>query len=242
MEKNQIIFGRNPIIEAIKGPTVLEKIYIDRELKGDFEKEIRSLTKKHSIPVSKIPNRQLSKWTRGNHQGIIGIAALVKYGTIDHLLYRVENHDVKQILILDHITDVRNMGAIFRSAFFFGISHILLPMKGTAEINEDAMKSSAGALNHVRLFRTSNLMEGVQKLKDAGFSVMSLESKGGKPMSEIEAPEKLALVIGSEGHGVTVEMLKLSDARVLIPSNSDFDSLNVSVASGIAFYELSKKK
>jgi 23S rRNA (guanosine2251-2'-O)-methyltransferase len=240
MADNQIIFGRKPVLEALRSERSLEKLYIDRGLKGEYEKEVRLLAKQRSIPISRVPQQTLHKWTKGNHQGVLALSGLIPYRSGDDLMEFLNENDQTMILILDHITDVRNMGAILRSAYFFGIDHVLVPAKGTAEINEDAMKTSAGALAHMHIYRTSNLMDLVDQMRNLGVHIASLESKGGKMIDKVELPRPLGLVIGGEGHGVTREMLKRSDTLVYIPERTNFDSLNVSVATGIALYELTK--
>lgn len=241
MDKNQIIFGRQPILEALRSDIDLEKVVIDREVKGEFEIKLRQICRDKGIPISRVPGKVLGKYTRGNHQGVIAMTSFVNYKTEEELIQGVSDGDINFVLVLDHITDVRNVGAILRSAHFFGVKHVLLPMKKTAEMNKDAMKSSAGALVHVNLYRSTNIISTVLQLKDQECSIYALESKGGKSLQSVNINRPGVLIIGSEGYGVTREMLKMTDERILIEAMSDFDSLNVSVATGIALYELTKQ-
>ena len=228
------------MLEALRSERSLEKIYIDRDLKGEYEKEVRLLARNRSIPISRVPQRKLQKWTDRNHQGILALSGLIPYKSGEDLLAFLKENDQTAVLILDHITDVRNMGAILRSAYFFGVDHVVVPAKGTAEMNEDAMKTSAGALAHIHIYRISNLMDIVDQMRNLGVHIASLESKGGKMIDKVDLPRPIGLVIGGEGHGVTREMLKRSDTLVYIPERTNFDSLNVSVATGIALYEITK--
>lgn len=235
---NQIIFGKKPILEALRSDVVLEKIYLDRTMKGPFEMEVRKKAKELLVPISKVPTQRLSRWTKGNHQGVIALTSLVEYQPESKLIEGIAEGEISSVMVLDHITDVRNLGAIARSAYFFGIKNILLPLKGTAEVNKDAMKSSAGALAHMTCYRASNLSNTLLSMRDQECKIYALESKGGKNVNDFSIKNPWALVIGSEGHGVTKELLRLSHEKVHIVAQSNFDSLNVSVATGIALHTL----
>jgi 23S rRNA (guanosine2251-2'-O)-methyltransferase len=207
-------------------------------MQGDYEKEIRKLVKEKDIPISRIPDTAFRKWTKEAHQGILAVMSIVEYGEIQELIERFESEEIKIALVLDHIKDVRNLGAVVRSAVCFGIKDIVVPARNTAEINEVVVKSSAGALLKARLYRTPNLPKAVLDIKDMDIKVYALEKKQGTSITTFSPELPFILVIGSEGHGVTKEILKLSNERLAIEYPEDFDSLNVSVATGIALYQL----
>ena len=213
---------------------------MDRTMKGEMEIEIRSQAKERQIPISRIPSNAFKKWTNKVHQGVLAVMSLVDYKDIDDLAKLILDEEVTAVLALDHVKDVRNVGAIIRSAIVFGISHILVPSKNSAEINDITAKSSAGALLKANMYRVTNLPEAVLRLKDAGAQVVSLEKRGGQDITTFSAQQPYILVAGSEGHGVTREILQLSDHKVAIPHRGEFNSLNVSVAVGIALFELTK--
>lgn len=240
MERPQFIYGRKPVLEALRSDKPVEKIYIDRTMKGEVEIEIRALAREKQIPLSRIPGNAFKKWTNKVHQGVLAVMSLVDYRDISELEKKILDETVAGILVLDHIKDVRNVGAIIRSAICFGIEDIIVPSKNSAEINDITAKSSAGALLQANLYRVTNLSHTIMQLKDAGASVLSLEKKGGVDITTFRPSHPFILVAGSEGHGVTKEMLKLSDHRLAIPHQGDFDSLNVSVATGIALFQLTK--
>ena len=213
---------------------------MDRTMKGEVEMEIRSLAKTQDIPISRIPSHAFKKWTNKVHQGVLAVMAIVDYHELDDLVQLLLNEEVQAVLALDHIKDVRNVGAIIRSAICFGVEHIIVPAKNSAEINDITAKSSAGALLQAKMYRVANLPQSILKLKDAGAQILCLEKKGGHDITTFSPQRPYILVAGSEGHGVTRELLKITDERVAIPHRAGFDSLNVSVAVGIALYELTK--
>ena len=238
MERSQFIYGRNPVVEALRSGRTVEKVYIDRAMQGDYEREVRRLVKENDIPLSRIPDSAFRKWTKEAHQGILAVMSIVEYGEINDLIERFESQEIKMALVLDHIKDVRNLGAVVRSAICFGIKDIIVPAKNTAEINEVTVKSSAGALLKARIYRTPNLPKSVLDIKDMGIKVYALEKKDGHSIASFTPEVPFVIVVGSEGHGVTREILKLADQRLAIEYAADFDSLNVSVATGIALYQL----
>lgn len=240
MTDQQFIYGRNPVLEALKSGHDIEKIYIDRTLKGEIEIQVREMAKRREIPISRIPANRFNKWTKEPHQGLLAVMSVVEYKDLSVLTAKLLREVVPCALVLDHVKDVRNMGAIIRSALCFGVKDIVVPSKNSAEINHITVKASAGAVLQTNIYRVSNLPKALLDLKDTGAQILTLEKNGGTSITTFSPDKPFILVVGSEGHGVTKELLNKSDYRVAIDHRSDFDSLNVSVATGIALFELTK--
>lgn len=243
MSKENIIFGIRPIIEAIKAGKEIEKILLQTNLKGENSWELRKLTTELDIPVQYVPIEKLNRVTQKNHQGVIAYISPVIYQPLDQIVPSLfENGKTPFLLILDRITDVRNFGAIARTAECAGVHAIVVPSKGSGLINEDAVKTSAGALYKIPVCREENLKTTIEFLKDSGLKIISCSEKGDKLYYEADYREPLALIMGSEEDGVSQEYLKRSDAMVKLPVLGEIESLNVSVAAGIVLYEVVKQR
>ncbi len=242
--KSTQIYGRHPVVDTIKNNISVEKIYFQQGIRGDFEKEIRHLTKAYRIPVQIVPKERLDMLASGrNHQSIIAVLSFLKYYKIEDVLPGIyERSEMPLILLLDGITDVRNMGAIARSAEVLGAHALVVPSKNSAQINDIAMKTSAGALSNIPVCRESSLIHAAKYLQESGLSLMSSDLQGDKMISEVDFTQPTALVIGSEEKGVNRELLKMSNQRFIIPQSGQTDSLNVSVATGIILYEISRQR
>lgn len=231
------------MIEALRSGKALERIFLQRSSGGDIIREIRELAAHHRVPVNAVPEEKLHQLSRGNHQGCIAIASLVSYHDLqDVISFLVDKGDIPLFLILDGITDVRNIGAIARSAYCCGAQAIVIPEKGVAPLNQEAMKASAGALDHLYFCRESSLLKAVDTLRLNGFRVLASDGKGERVLHQCSFREPVAIVMGSEDKGVFTALQKASDAVFRIPMASDFDSFNVSVAAGIILYEAMKQR
>ena len=243
-QKHTLIFGKHPVFDAIKSGANLDKIMIQQGIRGEFEKETRKLSKIHEIPLSVVPKERLNKFVgNGNHQGILAFLSLVQYYKLEDVLPGIyEKSETPLILLLDGVTDVRNFGAIARSAELCGVHAIVVPKKGSALINADAMKASAGALNNILVCRESSLATAIDFLKLSGIRVISSNLKGDKNIMEIDLKEPVAIVMGSEGEGVSPSILRQTDQQFIIPQVGITDSFNVSVATGIILYEVVRQR
>ncbi len=238
-----IIFGRHPVTEAIRSGSHFDKIFIQRGTVGDFEKEMRHLCREHEIPLQYVPKEKLSKITGGNHQGIIGYLALLTYYRLEDVVPMVyEKGETPLILLLDRITDVRNLGAIARSAEVCGAHALVVPKAGSALINADALKTSAGALTRLTVCREGSLVAAIEYLQNAGIQVFASDLRSEKPISDLDFTGPVALVVGSEDEGVAPALLKRANERFIIPQQGGTDSFNVSVASGIMLYEAIRQR
>ena len=243
MKKSQLIIGRQPLIEAIRSGRPVDKILLQRNTSGDAVADIRQLAREHNIPVQVVPGEKLSSLTKANHQGVIAFAGLVQYMDLQQVIdYVVGSGGVPLFVMLDGVTDVRNIGAIARSALCCGAQALIIPDKGTGALNEEAMKSSAGALERIQVCRVGSLLKAVDELHLNGIKVFTSEMNAPTRVFDLPLAEPCCLVMGSEGHGVQPYLRKAADEHFTIPMAGDFDSLNVSVAAGIILYEAMKNR
>jgi 23S rRNA (guanosine2251-2'-O)-methyltransferase len=243
IKQSALIIGRQPLVEAMETGRPIDKILMQKNISGDAIATIRQLARDKNIPIQMVPPEKLHSLTRANHQGIIAFAALVQYmdlqQVIDHV---VSNGDVPLFIMLDGVTDVRNIGAIARSAHCCGAQALVIPDKGVGALNEEAMKSSAGALEHIHVCRVNSLLKAVDTLHLNGIQVFTSEMRADKKVYELQFLEPCCIIMGDEGKGVQPYLAKAADAFFTIPMANKFDSFNVSVATGIALYEAMKQR
>lgn len=241
--KDKFIFGKHPVLDAIESGQSIDKVWVQIGSAGDFFAEIKGVCKRYGIPMQMVPKEKLNKITRGNHQGVIAFASMIPYYKLEDVLPSIyEKEEMPLILVLDAITDVRNFGAICRSAEIFGANAIVIGKKNTARINAEAMKTSAGALAKIPICREQNIMSAVEYLQLSGVSVVSSDLKATKSISEITFKDPIAILIGSEGRGVHYTLSAKANETFIIPQRGTTDSLNVSVATGIILYEAARQR
>lgn len=237
-KKQPFIIGRQPIVEALRSGRPIERIFILRSAGGEIINTIRDLAHRQGVPVNAVPEEKLNRLSRANHQGLIAIASLVSYHELqDVISFIVEKGETPLFVMLDGITDVRNVGAIARSALCCGAQALVLPDHGIAPLNEEAMKASAGALEHIYVCRESSLLKAVDTLHLNGFRILAAEGKAPRTLRDCSWKEPVAVIMGAEDVGVQAPLLKAADLCFRIPMAGDFDSFNVSVATGIILYE-----
>lgn len=243
MEKDTLIIGRKPILDAIDDDNNIEKIWIDNSLRGEVEKEIRKLSKEHNIPLQYVPRQKLSTLApRANHQGLVAQLSLVKYWSIEDVLpHLYEAGKIPSILVLDGIEDVRNIGALARSAVWFDMDAIVVPRKKTAMINSFAYKSSAGAIKDIPICKEASLIQALDFMKNSGLQILTADL-GEDTSKKINFEEPIALVLGSEGRGPSKEIVNMSDAIVCIEGSGRVESLNVSVAGALLMSRIFSKR
>lgn len=238
LSKSSIIIGRQPLIESLQSGKAIDKILFQKNISGDAVSIVRELAKEKNIPIQYVPVEKLDSVTRANHQGMIAFAAFVKYvdlqQVIDHVVGAAE---VPLFIILDSITDVRNIGGIARTAVCCGAQAIIIPDKGVGALNEEAMKSSAGALERINICRVNSLMKAVDDLHMNGIKVFASEMTAQKNLHDLDLREPSAIIMGSEERGIFPGLIKISDENFKIPMKGDFESLNVSVATAMILYE-----
>lgn len=237
------IFGTRAVMEAIHAGKDLDKILVDKDVNNELVKELLSLAKQERIPVVRVPEAKLNRITRKNHQGVVAHMSAIQYASLDHVIEECFSKGIAPlILVLDRITDVRNFGAIARTAECAGVHAIVIPEKGSAQINSDAVKTSAGALNHLPIARVKNLYYTVKDLKKMGLNVVAVTEKTERMMYGADFTLPTALIMGSEEDGISEELMGQSDEYVKIPMVGNIGSLNVSVSAGVVIYEAIRQR
>jgi 23S rRNA (guanosine2251-2'-O)-methyltransferase len=243
MKKETFIYGLRPTIEAIKSGKELEKVFLQNGLKGDIFRELFGLIRELEIPFQFVPAEKLNRLSHQNHQGVISLISEITYHRIEDLVpFAFEQGRQPLFLILDRVTDVRNVGAIARTAECAGVDGLILPARGSAQINSDAIKTSAGALYKLPVVRSQNIKETIDFLKNSGLTIMSATEKASDSYTKADFNRPMALILGSEGEGISEEYLKLTDVEIRIPLLGEIESLNVSVASGVILFEILRQR
>lgn len=238
-----MIFGTRAVIEAIKAGKEIEKILLQKGLSNQLFNELRQALKTNPVPYQFVPPEKFRKITDKNHQGVIAFISELHYYKIEDILPEIfERGEVPVLLILDKVTDVRNFGAIARSAECSGVHAIIIPTKGSAQINADAVKTSAGALHRIPVCREDNLKHTIDYLKESGLTVIACHEKTDKLLYDADFKKPVAIIMGSEETGISGEYLKRSDLAVKIPMKGNIASLNVSVATGIILFEVIRQR
>ncbi|GJM34653.1 MAG: 23S rRNA (guanosine(2251)-2'-O)-methyltransferase RlmB [Saprospiraceae bacterium] len=244
-EKTQIIYGRHPVVDAIKSGATLDKLLLQQGIRGEFEKEIRHLCREYDIPLQVVPKERINRLVKGNpnHQGLVGMLSLIPYYKLEDVLPTIyERSEIPLIVLLDGITDVRNLGAIARSAECCGAHALVIAHKGSAQINAEAIKSSAGALTTLPVCREQSMTKAMSILAVAGIQVLAGSLKAEKLLHHLDLKVPLALVVGSEGDGISNAVAQDADELFKIPQKGITDSFNVSVAAGIMLYEVMQQR
>jgi len=242
-KKDEMLFGFHSIIEAIKSNKTFEKIFIKKGLQGDLFQECFKLIRDADIPFQYVPIQKLNRITRASHQGIIALTSSIEYHDISIVLPGIyEAGKDPLILVLDGITDIRNFGAIARSAEAAGVDAIVIARKGAAIINADAIKTSAGALNRIPVCRVESIGDTLKFLTDSGIVTIGASEKAENKYHDINMDTPLAVVMGAEDKGLSYESLKYVEQLIKIPMIGKVSSLNVSVATGIILFEAVRQR
>lgn len=243
MKEKDVIFGIRPVIEAIKAGKQIDRLLIKQGLQGPLYHELMTEVRKNDIVYQIVPVERIEIVTRKNHQGVLAWLSLIEYQHIENLLPMIfEQGNDPLILVLDGISDVRNFGAIVRSAECLGAHAIVIPEKGSARITADAVKTSAGALHTFPVCREKSIVRSVEYLKESGLKVVCAEEKSRAAAFDTHLAGPCTLVMGSEDKGISRELLSLADHRISVPMSGTINSLNVSVAAGIMLYEIARQR
>jgi 23S rRNA (guanosine2251-2'-O)-methyltransferase len=238
-----LIVGRNTIIDAIREGRAIDRLYINSKIANDTIRDIKSLATENNIPINYVPVEKLNSFNVEGHEGFVALLSKVHYQDLQQVItWVVERGEVPLFLILDGITDIRNIGGIARTAFCTGVQAIIIPDKGVGALNEDAILTSAGALEKISVCRVNSLMKAVDELHLNGIKVLASEMTASKKVSDIDFKEPVAIVMGSEEKGIYPALMKQCDEKFKIPMVGDFESLNVSVATGMILYEAMKQR
>ncbi|HKO82110.1 MAG TPA: 23S rRNA (guanosine(2251)-2'-O)-methyltransferase RlmB [Chitinophagaceae bacterium] len=238
-----MVIGREAVLSAIRGGQQLDKIYLDSKAQGQDINEIKRLAAQHAIPVNYVPAAKLNSFNVTGHEGCVAQIARVQYHNLQEIIsFVTDKGEAPLFLILDGITDIRNIGGIARTAFCTGVHAIIIPEKGVGALNEDAILTSAGALEKIPVCRVNSLMKAVDELHLNGIKVFASEMTAAKNIFECDFKEPCAIVMGSEDNGIYPALMKICDEKIKIPMKGDFESLNVSVATGIILYEVMRQR
>jgi 23S rRNA (guanosine2251-2'-O)-methyltransferase len=242
-KESECIFGLRPVIEAIKAGKQIDRLLIKQGLIGALYHELMIEVRKNNIVYQIVPLERIELVTRKNHQGVLAWLSVIEYQHISNLLPMIfEKGEDPLIIALDGVSDVRNFGAIVRSAECLGAHAILIPEKGSARITADAVKTSAGALHTFPVCREKSIVRSIEFLKESGLKVVCATGNSGSAASKTDLKGPLVLVLGSEEKGISRELISAADKQVIIPMNGTIESLNVSVAAGILLYEIIRQR
>jgi 23S rRNA (guanosine2251-2'-O)-methyltransferase len=243
MENTDMIYGTRAVLEAVHAGKEIEKIMIQSGLSNDLIKELIQTARTKQVPYTFVPAEKLKRLSSKNHQGVICLLSSVSYASLDNLIDKAYSEGREPfLLVLDRVTDVRNFGAIARTAECAGVDGIVIGEKGNAPITSDAMKTSAGALNHLPVAREKDLKKTMKLLRESGIKIIACTEKAEKTLYELDINGPVALVMGSEEDGIADVLLREADDLAKIPLKGKIRSLNVSVAAGIAVYEVVRKR
>lgn len=243
MEKETTIFGIRAVIEAIKSGENIDKIFLQKGLRGELFSELEQLLKKERLNSSYVPIEKLNRLSKKNHQGVIAQIAPIEFYNIDELVMSViESGKTPLFLLLDQLSDVRNFGAIVRTAECTGVSGIIIQKKGGAPINGDAIKTSAGALFKMPICKVDHIKDAVFHMQASGIKVIAATEKTDQTIYDVSFKDPCAIVMGSEGKGINPSVLKVADQKAKLPLLGEIESLNVSVACGAFLYEAVRQR
>jgi len=242
-KKSLLVVGKNAIKDAIASGKQLDRIYLQNSLQSKWVEEIRILAQKHQIPINKVPLEKLNGLNVNDHGGVVAQISRVQYYDLQQVIsFVVERGENPLFIILDGITDIRNIGGIARTAYCCGAHAIIIPEKGVGALNDDAILTSAGALEKLRVCRVNSLMKAIDELHLNGITVFASEMTAKKNLFDCDFKLPTAIVMGSEDKGIYPALMKLCDDKFKIPMLGDFESLNVGVATGMILYEVMKQR
>ena len=242
-QKNLEIYGLQAVIDAVHEGKEFDKIFMEKALNTPLAMELRALLKEHNIIFKAVPVEKLNRLTRKDHQGVFAFISPVNFYSLgDVLMQTYEDGKSPIFLMLDRITDVRNFGAIARTAESCGVHAIILPKVGGAQLNSDAMNTSTGALMHIPICREQNLVHSLKYLKKSGLKVIACTEKADTSIYDVPFMDPVVIVMGSEEDGISEDILEVSDAKTSIPMFGKTESLNVSVATAVILYEAVRQR
>ena len=242
-QPENLIYGIHSVIETIRSGKDLEKLFIQNKFNGELLPELNQLIKERDIPVSRVPNEKLNRLTKKNHQGVVAYVSPIKYFPLDQVVTQVYEEGKQPLFVLlDGVTDVRNFGSIARTAECMGVNGLLIPTKGSAQINADAVKTSAGALNFIPVCRELNLSSSVNYLKESGIQIIGCTEKAEGSFDKFDLTGPVCIIMGSEDLGISEELLRLCDFVGKIPLTGSIESLNVGSACTMVLYETGRQR
>ncbi len=239
---DNIVFGIRPVIEAIESGRQIEKVYVRKGAEGQLLAELKSVCKAQKVHMQEVPVEKLNRMTRLNHQGVVATIAPIVYADLEEILANVPEGEPGLIVLLDSITDVRNFGAIARSAECVGAHGVITSLKSSAPVNAEALKSSAGALNMIPVARVGSIRNTLKALQAEGYQVAAATEKATQTVYQADFSKPTVVVMGSEDTGISKEVLKMCDCQVAIPMRGHIESLNVSAAAAVILFEVLRQR
>ena len=240
---DNLLFGIRPVMEALQSGREIDRVLLKKGLEGELAQQLGALIEERGVPVQRVPLEKLNALTPKNHQGVAAFAALIEYASLEEVVIgAAERGETPLVLLLDGVTDVRNFGAIARSAECAGVHAIVLPTKGAAQINGDALKASAGALSITPVCRAHSLRSAVRYLHNSGVQVVAASEKADKSLYALNLAGPTAIVLGAEDEGVSPDLLRMADEQVRIPLCGSIASLNVGAAAAVILFEAVRQK
>lgn len=241
-EKSNLIFGLRPVIEVIESGKQIEKLYVKKGAEGQLMNDFKDLCYRAHVRYQEVPVEKLNRLTRGNHQGVVAQMAAIDYVALEDILERVPDDETPLIVLFDGVTDVRNFGAIARSAECAGAHGLIVPLKNSAPVNSEAIRSSAGALTRILVHRAGSLRNTLKALAAEGMQIVAATEKSRKLLYDADLAKPTVIVMGNEEKGVSKEIMKLCDEQLAIPMIGAIESLNVSAAAAVMLFEVVRQR
>ncbi|MCZ8227974.1 MULTISPECIES: 23S rRNA (guanosine(2251)-2'-O)-methyltransferase RlmB [Flavobacterium] len=243
MEKEHQIFGIRAIIEAIQAGATVDKVYIQKEASGELMKDLMKVMKRENINFSYVPVEKLNRLTPNNHQGAVATISPISFFDLESLIETVlENGKNPLFLVLDGISDARNFGAIIRTAECTGVNGIIVQKSGSAPVNGDTVKTSAGAVFNIPICKVDHIKDAIFLLQASGISTVAATEKTEQSLYDVTLSGPTAIVMGAEDRGINPSVLKIIDEKAKLPMFGTIGSLNVSVACGAFLYEAVRQR
>lgn len=241
--KQQLIAGRNPVLELLRSDQEVEKVLLSKSASGDVVKQIIQLCRDKEVYYQFVPEVKINSLSRANHQGVLAFSALIQYQEVQKIIdFVFSKGEDPLLLILENVTDIRNLGALARTALGLGVHAIIFPKKESAAVNDVAVKISAGALLKIPVCRVESITAAIKDIKNNGIKIIGLDGTADKFIYEVNARMPLAIIAGSEDEGISNPVIRLVDELVKLPMNPELESYNVSVATAMALYEVNRQK
>ena len=239
---DNIVFGIRPVIEAIESGRQIEKVYVRKGAEGQLLSELKSVCKAQKVHMQEVPIEKLNRMTKLNHQGVVATVSPIVYADVEEILSSIPEGEPGLIVLLDSITDVRNFGAIARSAECVGAHGLITSLKSSAPVNAEAIKSSAGALNIIPVARVGSIRNTLKALQAEGYQIAAATEKAEQTVYEADLTRPTVLVMGSEDTGISKEVLRMCDCQMAIPMKGRIESLNVSAAAAVILFEIQRQR
>jgi 23S rRNA (guanosine2251-2'-O)-methyltransferase len=241
--KDNLIYGIHPVMEALLAGKSIDKLFIQADLKSDQLNTMKDLARSLNVSIIKAPKEKLNRLCRKNHQGVLAFTSPIEFGQIEEIIQSVyERSETPLFVMLDKVSDVRNFGAIARSALSAGCHAIIIPHKGAAAINEESMKTSAGALSHLPVCKVLSLSDTIKLMRASGVKTVACHEKTDVLMFDVKLEEPVNLLLGNEGEGIDPHLLRMAQESAKIPMRGKVGSLNVSVAASIMMFEAVRQR